>query len=137
MPSIQCPRRGPRAEWNGVRLDDESHIYSRPLVVRVNISPAHLAPRVNTLERQEDATAEGLALSSGGDHWFPFWIGRLLSGGAGPAMIIGAGSHPLGRQDAPGSLSIRLLYELLGGCPMGDLKVPPPSWLCLGGPSLQ
>ncbi|EPY87753.1 serine/threonine-protein phosphatase 2A regulatory subunit gamma isoform [Camelus ferus] len=38
-------------------------------------------------------------------------------------MIIGAGSHPLGRQDAPGSLSIRLLYELLDVPPADQEKL--------------
>lgn len=46
-----------------VHINDESQIYSKLLVIGVNFIPAHFVLRINTLERQEDPRAEGLALS--------------------------------------------------------------------------
>ena len=46
-----------------VHINDESQIYSKLLVIGFNFIPAHFVLRINTLERQEDPIAEGLALS--------------------------------------------------------------------------
>lgn len=46
-----------------VHINDESQIYSKLLVIGFNFILAHFVLRINTLERQEDPRAEGLALS--------------------------------------------------------------------------